>query len=113
MTDNYYDVNGQSFFNRSVTLDVSAIREAFLAYLPAGGRILDAGCGSGRDTKYFAERGYKVTAFDASETMARLAAEFTGQPVQQMRFEDVAYENEFDGIWTAATLLHVPRKSLD
>lgn len=113
VTDNYYDVNGQSFFNRSVGLDVTPLHEAFLAYIPAGGRILDAGCGSGRDTKVFAERGYQVTAFDASETMARLASEFTGLPVAQMRFEDVAYESEFDGIWTAATLLHVPRKNLD
>ena len=41
--------------------------------LPAGARILDAGCGSGRDAKAFAALGHRVTAFDASPELAALA----------------------------------------
>ncbi len=61
--------------------------------------ILDAGCGSGRDAKAFLERGYTVSAFDASPVLARLATVHTGLP-------------RFDGIWACASLLHVPLADL-
>lgn len=70
----YYNQNAASFFASTVTVDMSALHDAFLVKLPPGGRILDAGCGSGRDAKAFASRGYSVTAFDASPDLAELAS---------------------------------------
>ena len=79
----------------------------------ANGHILDAGCGSGRDSKAFQELGYAVSAFDASEEICRFATEYLGQEVQCRRFEDVIEENCYDGIWASASLLHVSKKDID
>ena len=108
----YYNKNADSFFAGSVAADMSDVQRRFLSYVPAGGRILDAGCGSGRDSKAFLNAGYDVVSFDASEEMCRRASEYIGKSVLNMRFEDVAYEAEFDGIWACASLLHVPVEEL-
>ncbi len=86
---------------------------AFLERMPAGGKILDAGCGSGRDTRYFLQHGYLVEAFDASAEMCQLASEYTGQKVHHRTFDEVHGILVFDGVWACASLLHVRRDSID
>jgi 2-polyprenyl-3-methyl-5-hydroxy-6-metoxy-1,4-benzoquinol methylase len=78
-----------------------------------GGKILDAGCGSGRDSLAFLERGYDVTAIDASARLGALASKLLDRPVLQMTFQEIAWRQEFDGIWASASLLHVPRSEID
>jgi SAM-dependent methyltransferase len=108
----YYDKNAQRFHNDTVNVDMSALYRPFLDLVIDGGRILDAGCGSGRDSLYFKQHGYQVEAFDASAEMCRLASAHLGQPVQQMTFDEVQWDSQFDGIWACASLLHVNRASL-
>ena len=108
----YYNINAESFFAGTVNADMSLWRDKFAAYIPDGGRILDAGCGSGRDSRAFMQQGYSVVAFDASSEMCRMASELIGQDVRQMRFDEMAFEDEFDGIWACASLLHVPTDDL-
>jgi 2-polyprenyl-3-methyl-5-hydroxy-6-metoxy-1,4-benzoquinol methylase len=84
-------------------------RERFLRYLQPGQRILDAGCGSGRDTIAFRKAGYETDAFDASAEICRLASERTGIRVRQCRFEELEGEAQYDGIWACACLIHVAR----
>lgn len=105
----YYERNAERFAADTGDLDMSALHERFLPYVPAGGRILDAGCGVGRDALAFAQRGYSVLAFDASPEMVRLAMERTGGRVEVLRmgFEEVRWQGEFDGVWACASLLHV------
>ena len=115
MTDRnveYYDKNADSFFAGSINADMAEDRRGFLEYVPSGGKILDAGCGSGRDSKAFLDAGYEVVAFDASEEMRRRASEYIGREVLNLRFEDMSFDNEFDGIWASASLLHVPMDEL-
>src|SRR5262245_25549836 len=81
--------------------------------VPAGGHILDAGCGPWRDAAEFRRRGYRVTAFDASPEMARMAPERTGEPVAVLRFQELTYQEQFDGVWACASLVHVPRVAMD
>jgi SAM-dependent methyltransferase len=83
-----------------------------LSLLPPGAHILDAGCGSGRDSGAFLERGYEVTALDASEAMVKLASHHIGRPVLHMSFDQVQFREHFDGVWACASLLHVPRHSM-
>jgi SAM-dependent methyltransferase len=83
------------------------LHAAFLATIPAGGRLLDGGCGAGRDVKIFAALGYDVDAFDASAELARIAAVHTGRAIAHARFQDLDIEAVYDGIWCAASLLHV------
>lgn len=108
----YYNRNADSFFEGSINADMSVVRARFLSYVPAGGRILDAGCGSGRDSKVFMEAGYDVVSFDASEEMCKKASEYIGREVKNMRFEEMSFANEFDGIWACASLLHVAFEKL-
>ena len=109
---NYYETNANTFVESTLTVDMQPLYQRFLPLLPKQAHILDAGCGSGRDAKQFIEQGYKVTAFDASAKIAALAEKEIGQPVSAQRLQDIQYQNQFDGIWACASLLHVPTKEL-
>lgn len=112
MSVDYYNQNASAFFAQTAHADMSEGQQRFLKHMPTGGRILDAGCGSGRDAKAFASKGYEVEAFDASAEMVQLATEFTGLPVRRLTFDQMNWIEHFDGIWASASLLHVPRAEL-
>ena len=109
---NYYDENGQEFFDGTVDTDMSSHYDKFLALIPENGSILDAGCGSGRDTLKFKSLGYDVTAIDGSKKMCELASEHSEVNVRHMQFQEIEFEDCFDGIWASASLLHVPTEEL-
>jgi SAM-dependent methyltransferase len=102
----YYNQNVDSFYNSSVVADMSEWRNRFVKQVSDGGRILDVGCGSGRDSKAFIKEGFSVVAFDASREMCKKASELLGQEVWQMRFDEMSFDEEFDGVWACASLLH-------
>jgi SAM-dependent methyltransferase len=108
----YYDENCERFVEETFHIDMSSVYQPFLELVPAGGRILDAGCGSGRDALAFSTLGFTVEAFDASGPCVEQARRLTDLNIQQMRFDQMAFENEFDGIWACASLLHVLRHDL-
>ncbi|MDO6620398.1 bifunctional 2-polyprenyl-6-hydroxyphenol methylase/3-demethylubiquinol 3-O-methyltransferase UbiG [Shewanella sp. 6_MG-2023] len=108
----FYNQNSNHYFNSTVDADMSSVQEKFLAYIPKYGSILDAGCGSGRDTKSFIDMGFKVTAFDASKSLCLLAENHTNIKVIHSTFIDFVSTTKFDGIWACASLLHVPRHDL-
>jgi SAM-dependent methyltransferase len=112
MSIDYYDRSGQKFFDGSAYADLSQTYARFLAHVSQGGAILEAGCGSGRDALAFKNAGYIVTAFDGSTKMVEMATQHAGLPVRHMRFDDVDWTEAFDGIWSCASLLHVPRADL-
>lgn len=80
----------------------------FLDALPAGARILELGCGGGRDTLEMLARGFMVDATDGSPAMAREASARTGQPVQVLRFTDLAAIGTYDAVWAHASIHHQP-----
>lgn len=115
MTDvsiSYYQHHAKTFFGDTVKVDMTPLYRRFLPLLRAEARILDAGCGSGRDARAFADLGHQVTAFDASPALVALAERHVGQPIYCLRFQDVTWQDEFDGIWACASLLHVPAVEL-
>ena len=112
MTLEYYQHHADDFFNSTVNVDMCSLYTPFLEHVPKGGRILDAGCGSGRDSKAFLQQGYQVEAFDATAEMAKLASQHTGLSVKQITFSDVDAVNHYDGIWCCASLLHVSAAEL-
>jgi SAM-dependent methyltransferase len=109
----FYDTHAEQYVRDTIGIGMEDLYEPFLALVPAGGHILDVGCGSGRDSLAFLRRGYRVTAIDISAVMARLASERTGQVVAVLRVQDLTCENEFDAIWACASLLHVPAGEMD
>ncbi|NCA72456.1 MAG: class I SAM-dependent methyltransferase [Sphingobacteriia bacterium] len=108
----YYEDQAETFFAETIDVDMAPLYARFLARVPPGGHLLDAGCGSGRDALAFRRLGYDVNAFEASPALARLASEHCGLPVEVLRFQEVEWENAFDGIWACASLLHVPMAEL-
>jgi SAM-dependent methyltransferase len=111
-TIKYYDDHAEEFRQQTETVPMEHLYAPFLVHIPDGGRILDAGCGVGRDSKAFLDRGYDVVSFDASETMVALTTALTGRPALRLRFQDVDFREEFDGIWACASLLHVSRNNI-
>ena len=109
----FYENRSQEYYKSTVDLDMHVLYDPFLRELPSGAHILDAGCGSGRDTKAFMERGYFVTAIDSSAKMAQLATAFTDQRCEVLSFQEMEFQKNFDGIWACASLLHVPKHEMD
>ncbi|MBR3158035.1 MAG: hypothetical protein IKF14_02915 [Atopobiaceae bacterium] len=69
-TDNtlaYYAKNAEAFAASTSDVDLSSLRQRFAALIPPGGRVLDLGCGSGRDSRAFLDMGFRVTATRSDE----------------------------------------------
>jgi SAM-dependent methyltransferase len=111
-TLNYYNQNAADFIANTENADVSTLRNRFLKLVPAGGRILDWGCGSGRDIAAFMESGYQADAVDASEELCKRASEKTGIKVKCESFEELYATEKYDGIWACASLLHLEKSHL-
>lgn len=108
----YYDDNAETFAGSTQNVDFTATQDRFLAKIKLGGRILDFGCGAGRDTRYFLGKGYVVEAVDGSAKMCRIASDYAGIPVRQMLFQDLHEQDRYDGIWACSSILHLNRKDL-
>lgn len=112
MSIQYYQDNAAEFAENTLQVDMQTLYRPFLALLPAGGRILDAGCGAGRDAKAFARLGHKVDAFDASSELAVIASGHCGFDVQCTTFTGFNNLHLYGGIWACASLLHVPASEM-
>ena len=108
----YYSRNAESFIKTTASVDFQETQDRFLRCLEPGSRILDLGCGSGRDARYFLKKGYQVDATDGSAEICRLASEYTGIPVKQMLFSELDAVSEYNGIWACASILHLPEEEL-
>ncbi|MCM1126657.1 MAG: class I SAM-dependent methyltransferase [Lachnospiraceae bacterium] len=119
-TISYYDNNAEEFCHATKDADMEFCRDKFLQLLnkrqyisvneneKLQTHILDAGCGSGRDARAFLDAGYQVTALDASRKICEEAEKLIKQKVFCMKFEEMQFQQEFDGIWACASLLHIP-----
>lgn len=112
----YYDHFATSFIATTRDADMSEARGRFLVAFPSRpegpARILDAGSGSGRDTRAFRLLGHDVAAFDASPAMVAATQAHAAVPTRLMRFEEFSWEHPFEGIWACASLLHVAEADL-
>ena len=116
-TLDYYQRNAKDFFSQTINVDMQNVYQPFLEYLPKPHlsnqqKILDVGCGSGRDSVFFANQGFEVVAIDGSQNVIDLAKQTdTRIDWQCLRFHEIAkqsWQNQFTGIWACASLLHVP-----
>ena len=108
----YYNRNAGSFTSTTVDVEFTDIQDWFLKFLEPGALILGFGCGSGRDSRYFLSKGFRVEACDGSEEMVRAASKTAGIPVRKMLFEELDEEERYDGIFACASILHVPFEEL-
>ena len=110
----YYEEHAEEFTTNTINADMTSIRSRFLTYLPTGCRILDFGCGTGRDSKAFLDLGYDVTAIDGSEALCGIAQSLTGHTVRCLDFRNYTPEEGevYEGIWACASLLHLQKYEL-
>lgn len=111
-TIHYYNSNAKEFVSGTISVDFGFTQKKFTDKLPKKAVILDFGCGSGRDTKYFMTQGYQVDAIDASIELCKLASEYAGIEVKNMLFQELSEVEKYDGIWACSSILHLTMEEL-
>ena len=111
-TINYYNQNASAFIEGTINVNMGDIYRRFLDVIPGQSHILDLGCGSGRDSKFFNDIGHLVTAVDGSPELCQKATEYTGLPVRCMLFDELDFHEKFDAVWACASLLHVEKSKM-
>lgn len=111
-TLDYYNKNSEEYFNSTLNVDMTNTYKEFLKLVPEGGKILDLGCGSGRDSMNFIKLGYEVIAVDGAKKLAKKASVLLGKEVIVSTFEELELKEKFHGIWACASLLHIKREDL-
>lgn len=111
-TLSYYEQNADAFIAGTRNADMSGQYRFFLQYVTPGCKLLDLGCGSGRDSAYFSALGFDVTAADGSEELCKRVRANYGIDAICTQFEDIAFQAEFDAIWACASLLHVKKADM-
>ena len=108
----YYNKNAKTYYDQTLVGNLQENYDKFLKHLQPNAYILDFGCGSGRDSKYFLDNGYKVKAIDGSIEMCKLASKYINQEVTCMKFEELNDINTYDGIWACSSILHIEKENL-
>jgi SAM-dependent methyltransferase len=111
-TIEYYNKHAEEFTASTFKVEMESLYAPFLRYLPEQASILDLGCGSGRDSFAFKNKGYQVEAIDYSAELVKKAKELTGIEVRQQSFYELNESEKYDGIWACASLLHCDRDCL-
>lgn len=111
-TLSYYNTNTSSFVESTQSVQMTEAWNRFTSKLAPSSLILDFGCGSGRDTKYFLEKGFAVDATDGSSELCAAASKFTGITVKQVLFQDWKSEAKYNGIWACSSILHLDKSEL-
>jgi cyclopropane fatty-acyl-phospholipid synthase-like methyltransferase len=116
-TLSYYEENASKLSKRYESADVSNIHQTLLKTFPTNSKLLDIGCGSGRDASFMLKQGYSLTAIDGSQKMVDEAKKihpalephlFTMQLPHGLDFEP----NSFNGVYSIATLMHLRQEEI-
>jgi SAM-dependent methyltransferase len=111
----HYDAKAEDFWEGTRDHDVSQNHAAFLRAIEGAPpfRILDLGCGPGRDVAYFHSLGHAVVGLDGARRFVEMARAFTGCEIRHQNFLTLSLEERsFDGIFANASLFHVPQSEL-
>lgn len=111
-TLSYYNTNTSSFIESTQSVQMTEAWNRFTSKLAPASLILDFGCGSGRDTKYFLEKGFAVEATDGSSELCAAASKFTSITIKQVLFQDWKSEPKYNGIWACSSILHLTKSEL-
>lgn len=111
-TLSYYNTNTSSFVESTQSVKMTEAWSRFTAKLLPSSLILDFGCGSGRDTKYFLEHGYQIEAIDGSEELCNVASAYTGITVKKQLFTELSEVHKYDAVWACSSILHASSDEL-
>ena len=105
-----YDEQAEEYSAAFMTQEPDAALIRFMDHLPAGGTVLDFGCGPGEHAAAMKRAGFHVTATDASASMVDMARKHEGVVVRHATFEELDDVSVFDGVWANFSLLHARRE---
>jgi SAM-dependent methyltransferase len=112
-TKSFYTLHAEEYARTTQAIVLDKVWNAFCRCLKPGSRVLDLGCGGGRDLKYLSAKGYRVVGVDYSYPLAQTAHRYSGQDVVVADLRSLSFRREsFDGIWALASLLHLSRKEV-
>ncbi|MCT9097066.1 class I SAM-dependent methyltransferase [Haloarchaeobius sp. HME9146] len=113
-TASVYEGDTAAFVEKYRSESVAALYGQRFFEALAGERVLDVGCGPGADSTVFAERGFEVTGFDRTRPFLETVREQV--PEARAAHGDMRWlpfrDDAFDGVWSSASLLHVPREDV-
>lgn len=112
-TIEYYNRNANEYFESTSQVNLEELYDRFLRYIPAGGSIMDLGCGSGRDVKWFRDHGYDAYGVDASEKLVSIACKRLQIPIELGTIEEWFAEEPVDGIWCCASIMHLDEEDVE
>ncbi|MFA5333541.1 MAG: methyltransferase domain-containing protein [Candidatus Nanoarchaeia archaeon] len=86
------------------------IADNFISYLK-GKKVIDIGCGPGRDSKYLSNKGFELTGIDLTNNFLKIAKnKVPAANFYRMDMRQLSFRNEsFDGIWCNGAFLHIPK----
>lgn len=108
-----YNKYADEYYNKTITIKPSEDIINFRKLIKGSGLICDIGCGSGRDSIYFIQNGYRVLSTEPSLPLADLAENYPFIYVKKVSILEMNYQSSFDGIWCSAVLQHIKGKDLD
>jgi SAM-dependent methyltransferase len=112
MSYDFYNNNAKDFFENTVEADMSEAHKKFEKYLAKGAKILDLGCGSGRDSLHFSNYGYNIVSADYSDEMVKIASKYLNKKVIKLDMREMDFKGQFDGIWACASILHIKKSEI-
>jgi SAM-dependent methyltransferase len=111
----HYEAAAEDFWRGTADHDVSQNRDALLGAIEGPGpyRVLDLGCGPGRDLRYFRDQGHEAIGVDGCSAFCEMARSWSGCEVWHQDFLSLSLPPErFDGVFANASLFHVPSAEL-
>lgn len=111
----WYDQNAEAYAAQTAELLPIEALERFASEVTdparalAAVRVLDAGCGSGRDAAWLQSRGFVVDAIDASAALCERARQRFGVDARPLSMLDLDAVGAYDGVWASASLVHMVR----
>jgi SAM-dependent methyltransferase len=111
-TIKYYKENAKEFSEDTYDLEMDEVWHKFTSLLGKNSKILDAGCGSARDSNHFLSLGFDVVSMDPVTEFNSFAKERFNIDILNLSFQEIEFENEFNAIWACASLLHVPMNEM-
>jgi len=108
----FYKNNVEQYVNETLDINITDSIQRFIEHLPKESKILDIGCGSGRDSLCFKQQGFSVVATDSVSEMAISASKNISQEVLVRSFFNLGINDIFDGVWASASLLHCPKSEM-
>ncbi len=110
LQEEYARIASEYAATNATNIDERALKEFAIA-LPSKAKVLDLGCGTGRDAEWFVQRGFEVTLSDLSQEMLWFAQQRvpTATVVCQDMLDISFQENSFHGVWVNGSLHHVTK----